>query len=293
MRPRPIGLQVIVFSWLVCRVSVAADNAAALPFAEVQFTNPAPYSTAEELRRRFGFRQNAPEFVLAREKFQLLAPEDYATNGTWGALVWVSPGEDARVRPDWGPELARHRLLFVGAVNSGNKRNPFDRFRLALDAAFNMSHRFSLDPRRIYVGGFSGGSRIASMLGVAYADVFTGALCISGVNFYRDVPAGGGQGYPATYDPPQAVITAAKKNRFVFVTGEQDMNRQATKDAWIGGFKPNGFSNVLCLDVQGMKHELPGAPVLNTALNYLDQIPTPSSPAPARQRQTPDHGSGK
>ena len=115
------------------------------------------------------------------------------------------------------------------------------------------------------------------MLGVAYGDVFTGALCICGVNFYKDVPTTGGRVYPATYAPPSEWVQQARKNRFVLLTGEQDMNRQATKDTWTAGFKPAGFPNVLCLDVKTMKHELPGPAVLNTALNYLDNIPAPAN----------------
>jgi hypothetical protein len=249
-------------------------NNAAPAQTVVEFTETAPYSTPEEVARRFGFVEPAPSYEIGREKFELILPDSYATNGSWGALIWISPGDDAYVRKDWAVELAKHRLLFIGANKGGNNRNPIDRIRLALDAAWNMSHRFTLDRKRIYVGGLSGGARIASMLGVAYGDVFMGALCVCGVNFYKTVPATGGKFYPATYVPPQERVLQARKNRFVLLTGEEDMNRQATKDTWIGGFRASGFQNVLCLDVKGMKHELPGAPVLNTALNYLDGVPT-------------------
>jgi hypothetical protein len=267
--------------WLAGEAGAAAQDSPTNTAASAQtvagFLETAPYSTPEEVARRFGFVQPAPSYDVQREKFKLLVPDTYTTNGGWGVLVWVSPGDDAYVRKDWAPELAKHRLLFVGACNAGNNRNPIDRIRLALDAAFNVSRRFGVDGKRIYVGGLSGGGRIASMLGIAYGDIFKSALCICGVNFYKNVPASGGKFYPATYVPPQELVLEARKNRFVLLTGEEDMNRQATKDTWIGGFRASGFQNVLCLDVKSMKHELPGAPVLNTALNYLDGVATSKS----------------
>src|SRR5262249_29153045 len=101
--------------------------------------------------------------------------------------------------------------------------------------------------------------------------------CVCGANFYKNVPAPGGQIYPATYILPAELLIPARKNRFVLVTGEQDMNRQGTKDTAEHGFRADGFQNILGLHVKGMKHELPSAPVLNTALNYLDGVATPGS----------------
>jgi hypothetical protein len=276
-------LAVCLVVWLVGRTLGAENSPTNNPppaQTEVSFAETAPYSSPSEISRRFGFLQPAPDYDVTREKFLLVEPASYSTNGTWGLLVWVSPGDDSRVKPDWWAELEKHRLLFVGARNAGNNRNPIDRFRLALDATYNLSRRFNLERKRTFIGGMSGGARIASMLGVAYADIFTGALCICGVNFYKNVPAPGGQIYPATYVPPPELLLPARKNRFVLVTGEQDMNRQGTKDTSEFGFRADGFQNVLCLDVKGMKHELPGAPVLNTALNYLDGI---AMPGPTRR----------
>ena len=164
---------------------------------DVRFTQSAPYGAESELMRHLGYTLAVPQYDLQREKFRIIVPplEPLSTNSTLGLLVWISPGEDPRIPPAWEAELAKHRLLFVSAYNAGNERHAIQRCRLALDATCNVCRRFKVDPRRIYVGGFSGGGRIASILGVAYADVFAGTLSICGVDFYRNV-AGTGGGFP-------------------------------------------------------------------------------------------------
>jgi predicted esterase len=211
-----------------------------------------------------------PEYDLKSEKFRVIVPQQYSTNGDWGLLVWISPENEAHIPESLAAELNAHHLVLVSAYKSGNDRHPLDRFRLALDATCNMCRKYQIDRRRIYVAGFSGGSRIASMLGVAYGDIFTGTLCVCGVNFYRAVNSPDGEVYPATYVPdPGAWARARQTGRFVFLTGETDPNRRSTKFQAENGFKRDGFSNVLYLEVPGMGHSVPGASEIRRALDYL------------------------
>lgn len=245
----------------------------------LQFTQTAPYSDATNLTRHFGYAVPLPEYSLTNESFQVLIPESYSTNGSWGLLVWISPSDDPAIPADWQAELLTHQLLVVSAHRSGNERHPLDRFRLALDATCNMCRRYQVDRRRIYIGGFSGGARLASMLGVAYADIFTGTLCICGVNYYRDVAGIGGQYYPGTFAPDPGLLLLGKRSgRFVLVTGEHDQNRENTQRVSSFGFKRDGFRNVFYLEVPGMNHALPAAAVLRIALEYLANEPRPKIP---------------
>ena len=238
---------------------------------ELQFTNSAPYSSLAEMKRRFGFSEPGRDYRIADERFTMTVPSSYTTNAGWGLLVWVSPGSSAWLPEDWKPELAKSRLLLVSANNSGNDRDVRERLRLALDATFNAFRRYPVDRKRIYVGGMSGGARVASELGVACADLFTGTLCVCGVNFYTAIPTAKGMYYPADYQPePRTLVLAKNHGRFVLLTGEFDSNRENTKDVLTKGFQAGGFKNVLYLEVAGMKHAMPGAGVLHTALEYLD-----------------------
>ena len=111
------------------------------------------------------------------------------------------------------------------------------------------------------------------MLGVAYADVFTGTLCCCGVNFYKDIVAAAGQYYPATFTPdPGALLLAKRNGRFVLLTGEHDENRDNTQRVSVSGFKREGFRNVLFVEVPAMNHSMPPAANFGAALDFLGDI---------------------
>ena len=240
---------------------------------EVQFTQAAPYSDATNITRHFGFRVEMPEYSITNESFRVLIPPAEAATESQGLLVWISASDEPSVPADWKTELANHGTLFISAHHSGNQRHPLDRFRLALDATCNMCRQHKVDRRRIYVAGFSGGARIASMLGVAYADLFTGTLCICGVNFYKDVVVDKGKYYPATFAPdPNVLLQGKQGSRFVLVTGEHDENRENTQSAF-REFKREGFRHVVCLEVPGMSHAMPAGKTLGEALDFLGAKP--------------------
>jgi predicted esterase len=246
-----------------------STNAARVDQRDLQFTQVAPYSDGTDITRHFGYRVDMPEYNLTNESFRLLVPRAYSTNGSWGLLVWISASDEPIIPADWERELEGRGLLLVSARHSGNQRHPLDRFRLALDATCNICRSYKVDRRRIYVAGFSGGARIASMLGVAYADVFTGTVCICGVNFYKDVIVGKDQYYPATFVPDPGVLLLGKRSgRFVLFTGEHDENLENTRSAF-REFKREGFRQVVCFEVPGMSHAMPTGKMFGKALDYL------------------------
>jgi len=220
-------------------------------------------------------------YTLAKEKFQAIVPDTYTNDLSWGLLVWISPGHEPGIPKDWPPILAKHKLLFVSPYNAGNDRNAanrpagtIERFRLTLDASYNMRLRYRISPKRIYASGFSGGGRVASMLGVAFSDVFTGTIPICGVNFYMTIPAGGDQVWEPSYKTQSRYLTPAKANgRFVLITGSNDINRPQTAAMYEQGFKQHGFARVQYMEVPGMGHAIPSGEYLDRALNFLDQSP--------------------
>jgi hypothetical protein len=239
---------------------------------DVRFAQTAPYSDSTNIIRHFGYTVELPSYEITNELYRILIPRGETTNGPWGLLAWISASDDPAIPSDWEEELGKRGLLFVSARRSGNQRHPLDRFRLALDGTCNVCRRYQIDRRRIYVGGFSGGARMASMLGVAYADIFTGTLCVCGVNFYKDVTGPEGKYYPATFIPDSSVLLLGKRmGRFALLTGEHDENRENTQRVSTSGFKREGFRHVLYLEVPGMSHAMPDSKSLGRALDFLKE----------------------
>ena len=253
----------------------------------VQFKVSAPYSSEDEIGHRFGFRPPLPEYNVTQEKFRLVVPPNYNTNTPSGLLVWLSPGDDAYMPADWEEELAQHNIILVAPFNVGNERHPIDRLRLACDATSNVCRRFRIDRKRIYIGGFSGGARLACMLGIACADIFSGALCVCGVNFYLHVPAGGNQYYPASFNPSADILHSARRfGKYVLITGEADPGRDSVRTVAQNGFLRDGFKKVLFIDVPGMQHAMPGTGPLKQALAFLDEKPDSASPGQRKAEAT-------
>ena len=133
--------------------------------------------------------EQPPIYYVKQESYSILVPKGYKKEVPHGLFIWISAGANASIPKEWEKVLADKKLIFIGALNSGNPRNVFDRMRLAIDANHNLRGLYNVDGRRVYVSGFSGGSRVASMVSVCYADMFSGAVCFMGANFYKDVLA--------------------------------------------------------------------------------------------------------
>jgi hypothetical protein len=260
--------------WLL---ALLAPQAGQLPpfktgVQDVVFDQSPPHCDADELKARFRSKEDAGTYDVTKEKFRLVVPKTYAHAAKWGLFIYVNADDSASLPAGCEALLEKKKLLGISAYRSGNSRNIFDRFRLAIDANFNLSRRFNVDAERVYVSGFSGGGRIASMLGVAYADLFSGAIPLCGVNFYKEIPSEPGKAWPPGYIPVDEALKVAKATgRYVLVTGEKDFNLKNTKAVFEHGFKKEGFKHALLLEVPGLAHAPPPADWLEKGLDFLDK----------------------
>jgi len=239
--------------------------------SDVTFEKSPPYCDGDELKARFRSKEDAGPYDVTKEKFRLLVPKSYTHAAKWGLFVYVNAGDDPGLPGEYEAVLEKHKLIAVSAYKSGNGRNVFDRFRMAIDANINLQSRFNIDPKRIYVSGFSGGGRVASMLGLAYADLFTGAIPFCGVNFYLDIPSEPGRMWARNFIPVDEAVKIGKATgRYVLVTGEKDMNLKNTRAVYDHGFKKEGFKHAMVLEVPGMGHATPPVEWFDKGLNFLD-----------------------
>lgn len=202
----------------------------------VVFTLPAPLARNGELLRKLvsplramGMQQamagnplamEASPLAPAQQHFALYVPTSPTPATGYALLVFVPPWEDARIPVEWIPVLDRNHVILVTAAGSGNDANVLDRRDpLALLAAFNVMQRYHVDPARVYVGGFSGGSRVALRLALGYPDLFRGALLDAGSD-----PIGTAQ---VPLPSGDLLHRFQQSSRIVFLTGSDDLIRQA------------------------------------------------------------------
>ena len=201
--------------------------------SEVHFTDYTALSSNLEMARRMLSPLQAAELPkylaqrgetlreqpvdLAGESFALYVPAREPREG-YGLVVFIFPWDVAQLPDGWASVLDARGLIFVSASHSGNDQSAAARREpLAILAEQNVAHRYPIDPQRIFIAGFSGGSRVALRLALAYPDVFRGAV----LNASSD-PIGNA----AIHLPPKDLFLQFQENvHLVYVTGDRDTSR--------------------------------------------------------------------
>jgi hypothetical protein len=211
----------------------------------------------------FGASKNGPEsevYRIAEEPFDIYVPSSYDGSQAYGLIAYVSPTKGG------GPAgytqvCDEHKLIWIGAANVPNERNPCSRSRLTVDGVYNISKLYRIDRDRVYVAGFSGGGRVASHIAIPYAEVFSGgAIYICGCDALS-MPA----------DPTLARQSAAlsQEQRFAFMTGSEDMNKPGTKDV-IHQYESMKIPYEKYFEEPGLGHSTPSVKWFTDAIIFLD-----------------------
>lgn len=175
--------------------------------------SPLTFAQLEREAERKSVKLREQSVDLANEKFALFVPAQAPPEG-YALLVFIAPWPAAGVPRNWITALDRHGMILVTAANSGNTENVLGRrIPLALLAAYNVMQRYPIDQARLYIGGMSGGSRVALRIALAFPDVFQALLLHSGSDRI---------GTPETPLPSPELFKKFQEMRFVYLTGEND-----------------------------------------------------------------------
>jgi len=268
------GAVALVLSGMIGSGLAADDTGSS---GEVVFTDYSPLSSNVELARRLlsplksaelpilvaqsGKRLRDQPVDLAQEKFVVYVPAGTPPNG-YGLLVFVPPWDNARIPDGWAAIFDEYGFIFVSAAQSGNDMNPIARREpLALLAETNVVKRYRVDPDKTFIGGFSGGSRIAMRLALAYPDVFRGAFLDAGSD-----PIGNA----ITPIPSRDLfVRFQERSRLVYVTGEQDLMPSAADVASMRSMRAWCVFNTEKRTVSNIGHDAAPPTALAQALETL------------------------
>lgn len=259
---------------------IAADNVAGGATGlqgDVVFTQYSPLSGSAELGRRLVSPLNARRLQqqaaatgtaireqpidLAQERFALYVPAQEPPDG-YALMVFVPPWNEAKVPPEWVPTLQKQGVILVTAANIGNDANVLDRREpVALLAAYNTMSHYRVDPRRVYVGGFSGGSRVALRLALGYPDLFRGVLLDAGSDVI---------GAQIPLPPKDLLYQFQSSTRVVYLTGQRDAFHQDTDRESRRSLQTWCLTDIDTQTMPWTGHELADAASLSRALTSLD-----------------------
>lgn len=138
------------------------------------------------------------------QSYALYLPLRYAPERKWPILYAFDPGARGRLPVERFADAAeKYGYIVVGSHNSRN--GPWKISEDAMQAMWaDTQSRFSIDPRRIYATGFSGGARVACLMGLAVADVAGVIAC--------------GGGFPESRTPKKVAFP------FFGIAGTEDFN---------------------------------------------------------------------
>ena len=197
------------------------------------------------------------DVINADEKitWNMYVPEGYDPGKPAGLMVYISPTPNGWMPRKWQAVADEENLIWIGANDSGNKIVNARRMLFAVLGPQIAGKEYAIDADRIYLSGFSGGGKVASMIAIDFANLFKGAIYICGVLHWKRNP------------PP--LFDQVKANRYVFLTGTDDFNRNLTKNIY-RKYQKAGLQKIHLMDILGMAHKTPGTKDFRKALNYLD-----------------------
>jgi pimeloyl-ACP methyl ester carboxylesterase len=202
---------------------------------------------------------------LSTEHFVVYVPATMPARG-YGLLVFVPPWDEAELPPDWDRVLDERGLIYVSAERSGNDQSVLGRrLPLAVLAEQNVALRYRIDPERVFVSGFSGGSRVALRVALAYPDIFGGAILDAGAD-----PIGTAE---RPLPPRDLFERFARETRLVFIVGDQDLMHVGTETTSRHSLEEWCVSRVQSLTMPSTSHALADAHALSRALDALENLP--------------------
>ena len=230
-------------AWLVLG---AASHAQVSPSVERTTTLAALFPADEAAALNATLRSDKPL------RYRVRIPDGEGSNGV---LVFVKPIDSGEIPEGWALELDRQRLIWISADDFGNERPRAQRVLAALAGLRLIQASEAIDAKRVYVGGMSGGGRIASTLITRFPQHFNGALYIVGADFWTSAE-----------EPlkPRIVV-----NRYVFLTGNRDFNQREMRRVF-AKYQAAGATQASLMDLPGFGHEYPDAGKLGQAIDFLD-----------------------
>jgi dienelactone hydrolase len=235
-----------------------------------RLVSPLAAAQLEQERVHSGKRWADQPVNVSAERFLVQVPSQHPAAG-YGLLVFVPPWQDARIPQGWAAVLNDFGVIYVSAARSGNEESVLGRREpLALLAAYNLMRRYPVDPERIYVAGFSGGSRVALRLVLGYPDLFRGAILNAGSDPIgnADIPL----------PPKDLLLRFQSSDHLIYVTGDRDEPHASDDLLSVRSMRHWCMFNVTSFLQPRTGHEVAAPAALSRALSSLARN-TPPDPA--------------
>lgn len=208
-------------------------------------------------------------FTPGEQAVDLYVPANEPPAG-YGLLVFVPPMDQFAIPRDWKTELERRGIVLAMLRGAGNEADVFGRrIPLVLHARHHVARHYRIDPARTWVGGFSGGARLAQRVALAWPDLFTGSLQFAGSVLVGE-----------NLMPPPArelMALARTRSRFVLASGSLDGPNRRNDAKARERLEALCFASVRTLVPSRLEHWVPDRRGFARALDLLEAPAAPAS----------------
>lgn len=190
------------------------------------------------------------------QKYELYAPRTVNPTKPTGLILFVSAGNDPAGLSQWRTVCDAAGMLFASPYGAGNNTQGPERTRIVLDVLDDVRRRFAIDPDRTYLGGFSGGARVACRIAFALPEYFGGVVPVCAAESLRE----------------ESWLRQRVTDRLsaALITGETDFNRGEI-ERFRGPLLTDVGVRTKVWMVPKLGHGLPSAAVLTEALRWLEE----------------------
>jgi len=201
-------------------------------------------------------RDWTPDYDATKQSYELFVPARPDPKQSLGLILYISPGNKPGGRKTFEAACQSAGLLFAGVANAGNDIATKKRIRIVVDVLDDLRRNYPIDPDRTYISGFSGGGRIACVIGFALPECFGGVIPICAAGDLREEPW-----------LRQRVIDRLS---VALVTGEKDFNRGEV-ERFRGPILRDVGVRLKTWTQAGLGHGLPNDKVLQEVVRWLDE----------------------
>lgn len=128
------------------------------------------------------------DYESTEQSYELYVPKSLKPGTAPGLILFISPGDRATGLNALREACEAGQLIFASPHRAGNNTDTRRRVRIVLDVLDDLRRRHGVDPDRTYIGGFSGGGRIACAIGFSLPEYFGGVLPVCAAGELREEP---------------------------------------------------------------------------------------------------------
>ncbi|MBN8628862.1 MAG: hypothetical protein J0M17_25595 [Planctomycetes bacterium] len=197
-----------------------------------------------------------PGYDSTAQRYELYVPRTVNPTKPTGLILFISASDDPAGLAQWRNVCDAAGILFASPYGAGNNRPGPERTRIVFDVLDDLRRRFAVDPDRTYLGGFSGGARVACRIAFALPEYFGGVVPVCAAENLRE----------------ESWLRRRVTDRLsaALITGEADFNRGEI-ERFRGPLLADVGVRTKVWVVPKLGHGLPTAAVLTETLRWLEE----------------------